>query len=656
MNYNNKTKEELITEITLIQNKDNELQQIKERYQFLIENMGEGLGIVDANEFFTFVNPGAEEIFGVPAGGLIGHNLNEFVTPEAFSRLLQQTDLRRLGRKSRYEFELQRPDGEKRFIRVTATPLFDNDHVFTGTLGIFFDDTELRRAEDTIKDNETRLRTITDSAQDAILMMDSMGMVSFWNPAAETILGYRAEEAIGKDLHNLLVPERYLKAYRTAFSEFQHTGKGNAIGKTLELEARRKDGREIIVALSLSAVSFKNTWHAVGILRDITDHKNTEVILRNALEKAETVNRLKSAFIYNISHEVRTPLNGILGFSNLIIQPDLGPEEKENFHTLLKVSSTRLLKTITNYMDISMITSGNIEINPNPIDLPLFLNTIYQEYKPQCVSTNLCLQLELDKGCKDVIFDSDSELLRKIISHLLDNAMKFTSEGRISFGCIVKPEILEFFVRDTGTGISKEAQERIFDTFVQEEISLTRGYEGSGLGLSIARGLIRLLGGDINVVSEKGKGAFFSFTLPFEQNAARIPDTMVVEPDVIPIQTPVILIAEDDEANLMYLKAVLRKTKITVIPAFNGKTAIEQCRDHPEISLVLMDLKMPVIDGFEATREIKLFRKELPVIAVTAFAMSGDKKQALEAGCDDYIAKPVTRELLLEKLKRYGVI
>ncbi len=293
MNYNNKTKEELITEITLIKNKDNELQQIKERYQFLIENMGEGLGIVDANECFTFVNPGAEEIFGVPAGGLTGHSLNEFVTPEAFSRLLEQTNLRRLGKKSRYEFELQRPDGEKRFIRVTATPVFDNDHIFIGTLGIFFDDTELRRAEDTIKDNETRLRTITDSAQDAILMMDSMGMVSFWNPAAETILGYRAEEAIGKDLHNLLVPERYLKAYRTAFSEFQHTGKGNAIGKTLELEARRKDGREIIVALSLSAVSFQNTWHAVGILRDITDHKNTEVILRNALEKAETVNRLK---------------------------------------------------------------------------------------------------------------------------------------------------------------------------------------------------------------------------------------------------------------------------------------------------------------------------------------------------------------------------
>lgn len=315
-----------------------------------------------------------------------------------------------------------------------------------------------------------------------------------------------------------------------------------------------------------------------------------------------------------------------------------------------------MLKTITNYMDISMITSENIEINHNPIDLPLFLNTIYQEYKPQCASTNLTLQLELLKGCEGVIFDSDSELLRKVISHLLDNAMKFTSEGSVSFGCIVKPEILEFFVRDTGTGISTEAQERIFDTFVQEEISLTRGYDGSGLGLSIARGLIRLLGGDITVVSEKGKGAFFSFTLPFEQNAARIPDTMVVEPNVIPVQTPVILIAEDDEANLMYLKAVLRKTKITVIPAFNGKTAIEQCRDHPEISLVLMDLKMPVIDGFEATREIKLFRKELPVIAVTAFAMSGDKKQALEAGCDDYIAKPITRELLLEKLKRYGVI
>lgn len=655
MNFHHKPNKDLQQQIASLRQQVEVLQEIEARYRFMIEHQGEGIGIVDTDENFTFSNRAAEEIFGVPEGGLIGRNLSEFVQPEEFERLRRQTDLRRLGQTNRYEVELTQPEGGKRYIWITATPVRNRQDVFTGTLGIFFDMTDHKRAEDALRDSEDRLRIITDSAQDAILMMDSEGAISFWNPAAETIFGYRSEEVIGKNLHRMLVPGRYLEAHLRAFTIFRNTGKGDAIGKTLELTACRKDGTEFFVALSLSAVSFREQWHAVGILRDITEQKNTEKALKEALKKAETASKLKSAFIYNISHEVRTPLNGILGFSQLITEPDITPEEKEQFNTLLKGSAKRLINTITNYIDISMITSGNMEVIRKPAGLKPILEMLYTQFLPMCRIVSLSLHLDIQETTSPIILHTDPELLRKALTHLLDNAVKFSHEGGIRYGFTIKPGGVEVFVRDTGIGISPEAHERIFQNFVQEELSLTRGYEGSGLGLSIAQGIVRLLGGEIRVVSEKGEGSEFSFFLPFEEKSSRISVSAEQGDEVPLIENPVILIAEDDEPNLLFLQTILTKTGGSLLLASNGKEAVEHCRNHPEVSLVLMDLKMPVMDGYEATKEIKSFRKGLPVIAITAFAMTGDKKIALEAGCDDFIAKPVDREELRNKLETFGI-
>ncbi len=506
-----------------------------------------------------------------------------------------------------------------------------------------------------LQESESKLSSITNAAGDAIIMMDNNGLVSFWNPASERIFGFTESEAIGKDLHALVVPENYKNDFMAKFPAFQRSGEGNAVGKSLELEAIRKDGSLMNVSITLSAVKVRENWHSVGIVRDITDRKHAEAELIAAKKKAEASDQLKTAFINNISHEVRTPLNGILGFSALITQPEIPLKEKEQFFSIIKMSSLRLLNTMASYMDISLIVSGNMVVQRRPFNLHQLLYALRDQFQPMSALKNLGFQLKISEGTESVALNSDHEFIRKTLSHLLDNAVKFTNQGKVTFGYVAKPEFLEFFVKDTGIGIPKEIQPYIFDHFFQEESSTTRKFDGSGLGLSIAYRLINLLGGEFRVESDKGKGSLFLFTIPYKKAEAGI--SAPVRKDMVhpQLDKPVILVAEDDEPNYLLMERLLKSDNLTVLSAINGKEAVKLCHEHPEISLVIMDIKMPEMDGLEATRVIKSFRKELPIIAVTAFAMSGDEKMALAAGCDDYIAKPVSQEKLFAKLKQYGV-
>ncbi len=508
-----------------------------------------------------------------------------------------------------------------------------------------------KHTEEALRLSEEKYRTIFENVQDVFYQTDLDWIVQEISLSITHVFGFSRDEIIGSPLFNLH-DDPYERA--VLLNEIAKTGDI----REYEIKLKTKSGEIKHASINARLISDADgrPHHIDGAIRDITDRKNSEEAIKEALAKAEAGNRLKTAFINNISHEIRTPLNGILGFSNLIILPDISDEEKEQFLTLIKASSDRLIHTITDYMDISLIASGNMEVNCKPFDHQKMLHQLGEQFRPLCAVKNIALHLEIPVKTEGISLYSDAELFQKAFSHLLDNAVKFTQKGEITFGFTQKPGIMEFFVKDTGAGISKEAQARIFDDFVQEELSLTRGYEGNGLGLSIARGLIHMLGGDISVKSEKGKGSIFMFNLPFDEKNIVIPtDTKVV--NTVPvIAKPVILIAEDDESNLFYLQAILMKMNIALIPASNGKEAVEKCHNHPEISLVLMDLKMPVKDGFDATREIKSFRKNIPVIAITAFAMNDDKKKAAEAGCDDYLFKPVNREALSDKLKKYGIM
>ncbi|MBN2595216.1 MAG: response regulator [Marinifilaceae bacterium] len=370
------------------------------------------------------------------------------------------------------------------------------------------------------------------------------------------------------------------------------------------------------------------------------------VELVNAKNKAEASDHLKTAFMNNISHEIRTPLNGILGFAPLIIQSDITMEEKEEFLEILNSSSDRLLNTINAIMDISLIISGNMEVHPQPINISSLLTNTYHNFQESCIKKNVAVKMQFPDNVDNFILNTDGELLQKAVSKLVSNAVKFTTKGSITLGFELINNEIEIFVKDTGIGIEKDSQNIIYKSFMQENISDTRGHEGSGLGLSISKGIIQLLGGKIRLESTKDIGTTVFLSIP---NIAPAVSSKPIKEN----KTSFILIAEDDDS-CYYFEEILLKNGNKILRACNGQKAVDLCKIHPDITLVLMDIKMPVMDGIEATHLIKSFRKDLPIVAVTAHEQNEDAFKIKEAGCDEYISKPIKKAKLLSLIQKYS--
>lgn len=391
----------------------------------------------------------------------------------------------------------------------------------------------------------------------------------------------------------------------------------------------------------------------IGHCLDITESKNLMDNIIEAKEKAEKSNLLKTAFLNNISHEVRTPLNGILGFGSLLAEPGISEEEKERYFALMKSSSDRLINTITDYMNISLLVSGNLSVHLAPVNMSSIIEFSKNKFKELGSAKQLNFNFIIPEKSEELTLKTDLDLVKIIIHHLLDNAVKFTEKGDVSIGFVTKEKSIEFFVRDSGSGIDREDQIQIFELFTQKNLNESRVQQGSGLGLSIVKGILNLLGGNIRVESVNGSGSTFYFSLPFKMEDAKALEEIQFQTVPKTAKLPVVLAVDDEETNSIYIEAVLRKYTSKIIKAVNGKEAVDICRSNPDISIVLMDIKMPVMNGFEATSIIKSFRKDLPIIAVTAYAMAEDEKIALDAGCDDYLAKPFTYSRLIEKVQKY---
>ena len=383
------------------------------------------------------------------------------------------------------------------------------------------------------------------------------------------------------------------------------------------------------------------------------EKKNMELNL--AKEKAEASDKLKSSFINNISHEIRTPLNVILGFSQMLTEQNLLPEEREEYMILLNKSSYRLINTVTNFMDISLLKSGNQKVFKSEFEPKFLIQEVAEKFRDVCDAKKIKISINVPDDQKEYKINTDKELLRKTLHQLLDNAVKFTRTGTITVGFKKNNSDLHFFVEDTGIGISDQNRDQIFGIFVQENNSNTRGYEGSGIGLSIAKGILELLGSEIKLTSEKGKGSKFYFTFPVIESQAKGQAKSKIRINVNNNGKQTILIAEDNDNNFFYLDLILKNEFTEIIHAWNGIEAVDLCRNHPEVSLILMDLKMPEMNGFEATEQIRQFRDDVPIIAITAYSGNEDKQMAHEAGCDDFITKPINKQFLLEKLTEYGL-
>jgi CheY-like chemotaxis protein/nitrogen-specific signal transduction histidine kinase len=390
------------------------------------------------------------------------------------------------------------------------------------------------------------------------------------------------------------------------------------------------------------------------IIRDITDRKTWERDLLVAKEKAEESDRLKSAFLANMSHEIRTPMNGILGFLDLLSSEDIDAKSRQKYMHVVNLSGQRLLDTINDIIEISKIEAGEQEVKNSAVDISEMMKYHLDFFQLQAKQKGIDLFVPERILFRKTFIETDKNKLDSILTNLIKNAIKFTVNGSIELGNYIENDSLVFYVKDTGCGIPKGKIEAVFERFIQADTSITRSHEGSGLGLTIAKAYVHLLGGKIWVESEVDKGSTFYFSIPYKSNLGkkRISDAQEVLSDEYSKET-IILVAEDDATSFQYLEVVLKKKNITLFRAVNGKEAILIFKQNPDISLILMDIKMPGMDGFEATKEIRKLNKKVPIIAQTAYALSGDEEKARKAGCNDYIAKPIRSAELFILLDKY---
>jgi PAS domain S-box-containing protein len=390
--------------------------------------------------------------------------------------------------------------------------------------------------------------------------------------------------------------------------------------------------------------------------------KQNEDLIK-AKERAEESDRLKSAFLANMSHEIRTPMNGILGFANLLKEPGLSGEQQQEYIKIIEKSGERMLNIIKDIVDISKIEAGLMELDIRESDINEQTNFVYTFFKPEVEGKGMKLLLKNSLSGKAAFVKTDREKLYAVLTNLVKNAIKYSDHGTIEFGYVLKNPapgdtlaMLQFYVKDTGIGIPADRIHAIFDRFVQADIADKRAFQGAGLGLSISKAFIEMLGGTIEVESEEGKGTTFFFTLPYqmpkEEKLYSAPIATVTAP-ANQIHGLKIIIAEDDPTSEMLISMALKVYSKELIKAKTGVDAVEKCRANPDVDLIMMDIKMPVLNGYDATRQIRGFNKDVIIIAQTAYALIHEKEVALEAGCNDYISKPISVELLKSLVQKY---
>lgn len=384
--------------------------------------------------------------------------------------------------------------------------------------------------------------------------------------------------------------------------------------------------------------------------------KKVENELNSALVQAQESDRLKSAFLANMSHEIRTPMNGIIGFSELCLEPNITKEKQREFANIVIKSSKRLLSIVNDILDISKIEAGAVTLHLESINLNKLLDELETFYKPIAQENNLILNCE--KGLENYksAIETDKVKLNQVLSNLLSNAFKFTDTGSIKFGYELIDSNLQFYVKDTGIGVEANLQNKIFDRFSQGNLDLSKQHKGTGLGLAITKKIVELFHGEIWLNSGEN-GTTIYFTIPYNKSKTPLISSVIEEQKpIIQVKNKeiTILVAEDEEYNMMYITELFSTTNFKIMEAGNGKKALELAQNHPEIQLVLMDIKMPVMDGNEAMKEIKKFRPSLPIIALSAFAMESDKAKALSLGFDAYLTKPLDRKLLFQLLEKFS--
>ncbi len=648
------------TDITELKQAEEALIESETLNRLVIENQGEGIGIVDLNENFTFANPAADQMFGLQKGGLVGQNLLDFITADFFKVINQETQKRSKSVKSSYEIEIISKTGDPKSLLVTATPKYDNKGKHSGTFGVFRDITDRKLAENALRESEERYKAAFSTLPEAISITNADGILIDVNEGFVSLSGYIKSDIIGATINSLNIwtnPDDRIKIIETVRQQ--------GLIENFETVFRNKSGSLLTALVSACLINFNNQPHILSITRDITGRKQIENDLIKAKENAEESDRLKSAFLANMSHEIRTPMNIILGLIPNLDEENIDAWERKNLIQIISRKGTDLITIINDIIDISMIDSHQLTITNTTFNLNELLDSTLLSFENEKIineKTNIKISnhKSLNGAYSNIV--TDQVRLSQILNNLIGNALKFTSAGYIKFGYHTEKENLLFFVEDTGKGIAKEKHAIIWERFRQEEESNARTFGGVGLGLSISKELVGLLGGSLWFISHEenpaeGKpgGSTFYFTLPLSVLVKKeITSAKPVEETInYDFNGKTILIAEDLDDNFDVLRLILRKFNPVLIHAENGAKAVEICKTNPAINLILMDVRMPVMDGHKATMEIRKFKPEIPIIALTAHAFMEDKARSIAAGCNNFITKPIDQKKLLKMIDHY---
>ncbi len=637
------------------------LKESEEKLRQITDNMSDAVFTTDKQLITNYISPSIKKLTGFSVEEYLKLTMEQRHPASSVEKIYkafreemenEQNPLIDKSRTRVLELEHYKVDGSVITTLMHISFLRDDQGNLNGVQGITHDITERKKAERELYEKTAYLENLVNYANAPIVVWNSSNIITRVNAAFEQLTGRSAQEVVGSKI-DFLFPETTLKK---SINLINQTKKGNR-WETVEIEILCKDGT-IKTLLWNSANIYDqsdNTLNAtIAQGFDITEVKHANAALVIAKERAEQSDRLKTAFINNISHEIRTPLNGILGFGQLLSDSRLEQDERESYYELLKNSSDRLIQAVTDNLDIAQISSGTLTVNNICVNIRPLYDELF-EYATGMARSNSNLEVfgSFPQSAHNFSVFTDRELLKKAIIHLISNAIKFTEQGTITLGFSIAQHSVEFYISDTGRGINPEMIEEIFKPYYQEATNMNRGFEGSGLGLAIVKGIAELLGGDVVVESHMGAGSTFYFSIPKIEAPEKSDFSHLRAIDISSGDKPLILIAEDDESSYLYQQVVLRRAGYNTIRAQNGAKAVELCETIPEISLVLMDIKMPVMDGIEATGIIKGLRKNLPVIAVTAYAQSDDEHRILKAGCDDYVTKPIKSETLLEKISRF---
>lgn len=621
-----------------------------QRLQIAVHQGANSVIITNKDGIIEYANPKFEQVSGYKFSevrGLTPGVLKSGIHSKEFYNELWQT--LKSGNTWRGEFCNKNKSGQLYWEIASIVPIYDEYKHIVSYVAIKEDITSLKRAETQLMKNREQLKHAQKIAKlgnweldyptGNVLWSDEVFHIyeiDFSQPNLEVIAKYHDKSQHDKAISMLqIAAQNHVRSF-----EFPMTIK-TASGKTKYTTSHAE----------LYYDEANNLSKVFGTVQDITTQKLVEMELEKARYKAEESDRLKTSFIANLSHELRTPMNGIIGFAEILNDPNLDADKRAHYIKIIVKNGHQLLSIVNDILDISKIETGQLEIKPSLVDINSLITEICYSHTTEAKQLqNTINQVSIVEKYKYI--EADEIKLKQILNNLVSNAIKFTNKGTITIGASKLNDTIEFYVKDTGIGINEKNQEIIFDQFKQVEQGYARRYGGTGLGLSICKGLLHAMNGAIWVESEIGKGATFFFNIPYVEAIVE-KETTTKKTKYPELQDKLLLLVEDEEVNMTYLKVMAKSIGVNYITAYDGLTAVTKCQEHSEIDLVLMDIKLPGIDGKEASRRIKAIRPDLPIIAQTAFAMLNDRDSILNAGCDDYISKPIIKAKLIELIQKY---